>query len=336
MNGFRWGIGLIVAALLSSSAPARAQEELKPWERGVTTQEMQQARLHFRLGLELHQQLLLREAAAEYQRALSHWEHPKIYFYLGRVWMKLGRAVAAYEALRAALRWGQRGLEEHDYGMAQQMQWELLENQIAELEVRCEQAGAEISLDGELLFVGPDRRRVIVSAGKHQLVAKQPEHITEIRDLAIFPGEQQQITIKLRGVEEYANSTRRWPSWRPWAVVGGGVAAAMMGGLMHRLSAARFAAYDREFSLRCAVGNGCRDAEVPDLIERLHRARLQQRLAVSSYVIGGVAVAAGAFALLLNGPRPFSREPRDRSGTKVSLVPSFLPSGIGVSATIGF
>jgi hypothetical protein len=244
--------------------------------------------------------------------------------------------VAAYEALREALRWGRRGLVEHDYEMALRMQWELLETQIAELEVRCEQAGTEISLDGDLLFVGPDRRRVIVSTGKHQLIAKQPEHLTEIRDLAIFAGEQKKITIRLRGVEEYADSTRRWARWKPWAVVGGGIAVAMMGGLMHRISAANFAAFDREFTLRCAAGKGCRDDEVPDLAERLDRAHMQQKLAVSSYVMGGVAMAAGMLLVSLNGPRPFSRQFFAGDGTKMSLVPEILPSGIGVSATMGF
>jgi hypothetical protein len=335
MCRIRWGIGLIVAMLLSSS-PARAQgdQTLEPWERGVTTQQMQQARLHFQLALELHQQLLLNEAAAEYRRALSHWEHPKIYFYLSRVWMKLGRAVAAYEALSEALRWGQRGLVENDYQMALQMQRDLLETQIAELDVRCEQAGAEISLDGELLFVGPNRRRVVVSAGKHQIVAKQPEHRTEIRDLAIFPGEQKQVTITLRAVVEHAGSTRRWASWKPWAVVGGGVAVAMMGGAMHRLSAASFTAYDREFTRRCWPG--CVLAETPDLTERLHRAHMQQKLAVSSYVIGGVAMATGMLLMSLNAPQPSSRQPRDGNAARMSLMPELLPSGIGVSAIMGF
>lgn len=333
MHGFRWGIGLVVAMLLSSGTPAHAQD---PWERGVTAQQMQQAHLHFQLALDLHKQLLLEDAAAEYQRALSHWEHPKIYFYLSRVWMKLGRSVAAYEALRQALRWGRRGLTTQDYEMAQEMRRELLETRIAELEVSCEGAGAEVRLDGELLFVGPDRRRVIVSAGKHQLVARQREHLTETRSIAIFPGEQQQITIKLREVEEYANSTRRWTRWKPWAVVGSGVAVAMVGGLMHRLSAANFAAYDQEFTLRCKAGGGCFDLEVPDLTERLHRARMQQQLAVSSYVLGGVAMVTGTLLASLNGPSPFSRQFLDGNGASMTLVPEILPFGIAVSATIRF
>lgn len=338
MYPFRLSIGLAVALLLSSGARAQAQEDQQqdPWERGVTAQQMQRAHLHFQLGLTLHRQLLLQEAATEYEQALSHWKHPKIYFYLSRVWMKLERPVAAYEALRDALRWGRRGLARHDYEMARQMQKALLGTRIAELEVICEEAGSEVTLDGASLFIGPAQRRVIVAAGKHQIVARKPEHLTETHAIALSPGEQKRVEVELRTVEEIAQSTRMLAGWKPWAVVGSGAVVIMMGGVMHRVSAANFASYDREFRERCMLGGGCRDSAVSDLTDRLRWARRQQQIAVSSYVAGGATAACGLILVYLNKPNLFTRQLLDSQTADVTLVPGLLSPGVGVSAVIRF
>jgi hypothetical protein len=338
IHAFRRSIGVAVALLLSSSAPARAQQDQRPdpWERGVTAQQMQQAHLHFQLGLALHKQLLLQEAAAEYEAALSQWKHPKIHFYLSRVWMKLGRPVATYEALLEALRWGRRGLAQHDYELARQMQRDLLGTQVAELEVACEEAGAEVTLDGTSLFIGPAQRRVIVSAGKHQIVARKPEHLTETRSIALFPGERKRIEVELRAVDEITKPTRLWASWKPWAVVGSGAVVLMAGGVMHRISATNFASYDREFTERCMLGGGCPDGQVSDLTDRLHWARRQQQIAISSYVAGGVTMACGLILVYLNKPKMVTAPLLDWQSSNIALVPGLLSPGVGVSAVMRF
>jgi hypothetical protein len=323
--------------LSSGRAHSQAGHPQQPWEQGVTAQQMEQAHLHFQLALALHKQLLLEEAAVEYEQALTHWKHPKIYFYLSRVWMKLGRPVAAYETLREALRWGQRGLLAHDYEMARRMQEELLATQIAEVEVICGEAGAEVTLDGRLLFVGPAQHRVIVPAGKHQIVAKKPGYLTETSSVAVFPGERKRIGIELRRVEEIASTTRRWESWKPWAVVGTGVTVVMIGALTHMAAASNFANYDREFAERCPSPSGCFDSDERNLSARLHRARIQQGVALSSYVVGGLASACGILFIYLNEPETLIMRTPNPGVPGVSLMPVLpLSPGLGVSAEIHF
>jgi tetratricopeptide (TPR) repeat protein len=336
MYSLRLSIGLAVTLLLSSNARAQVQvnQQQDPWERGVAAQQMQRAHLHFQLGLTLHRQLLLQEAATEYERALSHWKHPKIYFYLSRVWMKLERPVAAYEALRDALRWGRRGLARHDYEMARQMQNDLLGTRIAELEVICEEAGSEVTLDGASLFIGPAQRRVIVSVGKHQIVARKPAHRTETHAVALSPGEQKRVEVELRRVAEIRRSIRLPPDWKYWAIAGSGAAVATMGGLLHWSAQRNFADYDGSFDERCR--DGCSSSEIPDLTDQLHAARRQKQLAVASYVAGGVTMACGLILAYLNKPIPDKRRSFDSRASGISLAPGWLSPGVGVSAEIRF
>lgn len=330
---------LVIAMLRISGEGAHAQvnHSPPPWQQGVTEQQMQQAQRHFQIGVVLHKQLLLEEAAVEYEQALMLWKHPKIYLYLGRVWMKLRRPVPAYKNLREALRWGQEGLLAHDYEMARQMEKELFQTQIAEIDVVCREAGAEVTLDGRALFIGPAQHRVIVTAGKHEIVAKKPGHLTETRSLAVFPGEQQHIDIELRSVEEIAGAERRWQRWKPWAVLGAGAAVAVIGALTHTAAATNFERYDHEFAERCPPPEGCLVSGDDDLTERLHRARIQQRFAVGSYAVGGLAVACGILLLSLNEPKTsIARSPGpERRG--IALMPvSPLSPGFGISAEIPF
>lgn len=321
----------LMATMLLSSGQAHSQaaHQQQPWARGVTSQQMQQAQLHFQLALALHKQLLLEEAAVEYEQALTHWKHPKIFFYLSRVWMKLGRPVAAYETLREALRWGESGLSKQDHEMALQMQNELLQNEIAEIEVICEEAAAEVTLDGKSLFMGPARRQVIVPAGKHQIVARKSNHLTETSSVAVFPGERRSISIKLRRVEEIASTQRRWQSWKPWAVVGTGAAVVVIGALTHTAAAANFARYDREFVERCPPPGGCFDSELGSK-DRLRRARMQQRFAVSSYMVGGLAMACGIVLVWLNEPNAILMHESEQGNMRV-MMPALYPSGFGIS-----
>lgn len=323
--------------LSSGQAHSQAAHQQQPWARGVTAQQMQQAQLRFQLALALHKQLLLEEAAGEYEQALTHWKHPKIYFYLSRVWMKLGRPVAAYETLREALRWGESGLSEQDHEMALQMQDELLQTEIAEIEVICEEAAAEVTLDGKSLFIGPARRQVIVPAGKHQIVARKSGHLTETSSVAVFPGERRSIRIKLRQVEEIASTQRRWQSWKPWAVVGTGAAVVMIGALTHMAAAQNFEEFDIKFQELCPGHHGCLDSQAEELTARLHRARVQQRFALSSYVVGGLASACGLMLVYLNEPRALIIRAPERNMPGVSLEPVLpLSPGIGLSAKVVF
>lgn len=336
MYTFRWRIGVVMVLLLSSSGRAQPQtaQQQAPWQHGVTPQQVQQAHLHFQLGLALHKQLLLQEAAAEYELALSHWKHPKIYFYLSRVWMKLERPLAAYEALQEALRWGRSGLARHDLEMALAMKKDLLATRIAELEILCEEAGAEVTLDGNVICIGSARHRIMVVAGKHQIVARKLAHRTETHAIALSPGEQARVGIDLQSIEEITESTRLMASWKPWAIAGSGAAMTAMGVLLHWSAKRNFEDHDQSFDERCM--NGCNDAEVPDLADQLHTARRQKQLAVVSYAAGGVTMVCGLILAYLNEPNLLNGQLFDSQGPGISLAPGWLSPGVGVSAEIRF
>ena len=67
--------------------------------------------------------------------------------------------------------------------------------------------------------------------GRHQLVARKDGKLTQTEALVLLPGQTQTTTVALLDIGSAAVS-RRWSSWKPWAVVGGGAVLALTGGAL--------------------------------------------------------------------------------------------------------
>jgi hypothetical protein len=167
----------------------------------------------------------------------------------------------------------------------------------------------------------------------HQLVVHKTGYLTETRQLVLSPGQRESVAIELETLEDVRESSRRWAGWKPWAVVGAGVAVGMAGAVAHWRSAANFDAFDARFGeLPCgraadAIGEGCKSGQVPlEAARTLDRARLQQRVAVGAYVAGGAVLATGLALVTLNRPRI----------KDATLEPLVSPSMMGVEVRLHF
>lgn len=354
----RWTVvGALIAAAICAAAPADAQPKRsppaegdvvvlndpdKPWSAGVPMERREAAKAQFEEGNRLFRIPLFAKAADKYKAALADWKHPAFYFNLALAQLNLSQDVEARDSLERALAHGAAGLKAEEHREAQR-QLEELARTLGRIRVICRTPGAEVTLDGVMLFRGPDSHESWVKATDHELTAKKTGYIAEARRLTVSPGELQELELTLITLSEATDRSRRWATWKPWAVVAVGATVAAAGGGLHALSARNFNAYDEGFvGLDCATPSetrptpGCEGSQVPaHLRDQLTSARSQQAIAVGAYVAGGSLIAAGAILLYMNRPRLTEQGAAGMSQQSMAVMPAIGPDSIGVLMRLG-
>jgi hypothetical protein len=333
---------VLACGLIASRAPLHAQPETtslsisiegddKPWNQGVPIATRQAAREVFLEGNRLFNIPLFAQAAQKYLAALAHWKHPAFYFNLALTQLNLGQDVEAHENLKQAVRLGEEPLGADHFREAQK-QLQDLERHLGHIRITCPTAGAEVTLDGATVFTGPGSYEAWVMAKGHEITARKPTYVPQARRVTVAPGKSQTLDLRLHKLVE----DRPWAIWKPWAVVGTGAAVAAAGGVLHAFSARKFHDYDNKFlALPCASEPGCKESEIrPSLTAELSRARLEQRVAVGGYIVGGSVLAAGALLLYLNRPRLLEQDPTSSPALGVAFVPTVSASMLGVLVTV--
>lgn len=348
-------IGVIACGLAAGSAPLYAEapgapagdsaappamegavaagSENDPWNRGVPEATREAARQVFLEGNRLFKIPLFAQAAQKYTEAIGKWRHPAFYFNLAFAQLNLGQDVEAHESLVEATRHGAAPLGEAELQEAKKQLAEI-ERRLGKLAVSCPTPGAEVTLDGVALLTGPGRREVWVKAQAHEITGKRPAYVTQSKRASVAPGAVQVIDLPLRKLLE----DRPFAAWKPWVLVGAGVAVAAAGGVVHGLSSRDFREYDRVFPTLLCASAGCTaeqiEAESPGLPARLDRARREQRLAIGGYAVGGAAIVAGAVLVYLNRPQLADQEGGGPRGPGVALVPVVSGDALGMLVTV--
>jgi hypothetical protein len=322
---FRWAIAILV--ILGLAGPLRAQE--KPWAKGVSEEAKAKAQAELEKGNELFLKGKHREALARYRAAIKHWDHPAIRFNIVRALINIDKPVEAYANLELALKYGKAPHEEQIYQEAMNYK-RLLLGQIAEIEVSCTQAGVAITVDGQQFLSCPGTKSTRFRPGSHEIVGKKKGHLTETKRIVAFPGKKEPVAIKLMTIEDATITKRRWARWKPWAVTGAGALVAGIGGLLQLKAKSDFDQYGEEIA---ACGeSGCLPSELSQSTRDLEsRARLENRIAVGSMIVGGLTVAAGLTAVFLNRPRPYLPERKPAPAGRIGVVPSIGPQHVGLT-----
>jgi hypothetical protein len=310
-------IAVVLALLLLLLLPRAAGAEPQPWAAGVT--EAQKARAQERLDAG-NRKFVERDYAAAlttYRDAAVAWDHPAIRFNIVRCLIQLDRPLEAYDNLKLALAYGAAPLEEAVYAEALTYE-KLLAKQIGELEVRCEQPGAKLTLDGRPLATCPGTVTRRVAPGAHQVVGVRDGYLTHTLEVVVVGGERRSVAVALTPLSEVNVVTRRWRPWVPWLVFGGGLAVVGIGGLVEAKAASDMDAYDRNVATSCGRGGCAGDALAP-LLAQKRSAELEDRIGVGMLAAGIAATSAGAVMLYLNRPR--SRFP-ERIAPAVAVRPA--------------
>jgi hypothetical protein len=310
---------LIALAFLAHVSVAHGDTRDSPWSRGVTDAQKKTAQDLLEQGNQLMLASRFKEAVPIYERALASWDHPAIRFNLVKALIGLDKVLEASENLDKALAYGADPLEEQVYSDALNYQ-RLLKNQIATIEVRCDQPGVQVGLDGKVALAScPGSREIRVLPGQHSIVGAGPSFVTRVTSVTVIGGahEIEAIHLHVQGEEQ-----RRWATWKPWVVVGSGAAIATAGVIFNVMARSERDDLHARTAAECGV-RGC-DA---DRYEELGLRTLEDRVTTYSTVslialgIGGASVIAGGVLVALN------RVPTE--APRVALQPS--PTGITVT-----
>lgn len=340
------GLMMIVLAMPGAARGQSADIEDsadKPWTAGVSMEQRQAARDIFLAGNKLFNEALFGKAAEKYKQALALLPHPFIHYNLAVAQINLGQHLEAYRSLQSALQYGAEHLGQTKHRQALSY-LAMLEKQLARIAVACAQPGARVTLDGRILFHGPGEHEELVYAGEHQLVATGAGHVPDTERVVLAPGQRLRVELEplLPGG---MRRQRRWQAWKPWAVVGAGVAAGVVGGVAHWRAVHNYGAFADELETRgCATPGedveqfmGCPGSAIDgEPGDSLGAARWQWRVAVGSYVAAGAAVTTGLVLVYLNRGRLVQVEPGAIDERGVVVIPQVTSGSVGVSARIRF
>jgi len=322
-------IAVLAALALLLTLPAARAETVRtggePWYRQVPPDARKRAQVLFTKAIDKHQQLLRGEALPLYEQALALWDNPDIQWNLALVLEDMGQYLRAHQELERTLRWGAALGPDRLRQIRDRMQ--VLETQrLARIETYREESAAVITLDGKPWLPRERRRSTLVLPGEHYLAARKSGYFPVTRPVYVKAGQHARVALPMD--EDRFFETRRWPAWKPWAVVGAGFAVAAVGaGLGWRARTDRNIAAD--------VLAGCEelvcDSNRSDLYER---ASVEQGLAIGAIGAGSAAVAVGLALAWLNQPRAHRTEARTPS--KIELTPILSSHRAELSALVRF
>lgn len=326
-------IGVAVAivvgfTLASPGAHARDGTPLPPWYQGVAAADRQAAESLFEEGLSLHRQLLRDRAAGKYEQALERWEHPHMRFNLARLWTDMGQYLRAYDNLERVLAWGLPAFDEGFREDIRTLERTLLEQHLARVHIQCDEPGAEVALDGKPRFVAPGSADVVVRPGEHVVTARKTGFFPVVQAVTVTAGNRGRVTLQM-SVDGLVH-TRRWQPWKPWMVLGAGLASSLIGAGLEWQAARDFDRAAEVFDQEQCAGRPC----LPQPPGLYRRAVWEERVAVVSMIAGGLAMATGLTLVILNRSR--ASRTRDRQGTRLHIEPIFTREGAGLSTRFRF
>jgi hypothetical protein len=295
-------VKLVLLALVLLSTRARADP--RPWADGVSETAQAAALELYGAGNREFAEARYAAALVKYREAIRHWDHPAVHFNIAVCLINLDQPLEAHQHLEKSLAFGSAavGADAYQQGLTYR---KLLAAQLARLAIRCDDPDAQIRVDGTHVLLAEGVATLVVRPGPHQVVATRPGYTAALENVELVAGKTLEVPLVLRPerVAAPARMTRRWPVWKPWAVVAGGSALAGVG-LAFYVSARRdLERYDAGIAASCP--RGC----TPDMVAALgleaprDRARWKQHLAFGLFAGGAIGIAGGTALVLANMPR---------------------------------
>jgi hypothetical protein len=301
--------------------------DARPWARGVTKENQDKAIKIFEEANQHLRDSVFKLAAQRYREALKFWDHPAIHYNLALAMVNLDQPIEMHSALQKAIAYGPAPLEEDKFQRAKEY-IKLVEAQLAQVDIACDSTGAEVLLDGQVLFTAPGAHKGLVRIGEHTVVARKQGYVATTLTQKLGSGETMRLNLKLFTDDELTRYKRPMSPVIPWATIGGGVALLALGGFFHLQAKKGFDDFDDAI----AECGGC--VPSPAVSDLRSSAESKQTLAFVFYAVGALAVAGGGVLLYMSRPRPYRIDPLADQG--VSLVPVVTPDGAGFSASFRF
>lgn len=280
----------------NTSLPGQDGTKARPWILGVSPERQKLAETLYQEGNRDFTSGFFAAAVAKYQAALQHWNHPGIHYNLALAMISLDRPIEAYESIVAALAHGTDGLHPDEYQRATDYR-RVLRQRIAEVEVICDEPGADVTLDGKPIFTGPGHVTAMVLPGKHQVVASKAGYLITIKGFKLAAAARTRLALHLLAEHQNPGPLRRWPAWTPWAVTGVGLGTGAAAAALHWQSGVNSRRLKELAPIYCS--QGCQ--EYPPALRELHdRASWQRSAAYIGYAATATLLATGAVLAYLN------------------------------------
>lgn len=197
-------------------------EEVTPKEKA------EQARTLFHEANAKFEDRQLAEALELYQKAYALWPHPRIVFNMGVTLAMMSRPLEAANMFRIVLEYGPEPVEMHRYKEAQEKYLELM-GTLSVLNVKCEQPGVKIYVDGSLAAECPAQKSVTLTGGRHLVTANLKGYMPLSEDIFLPPGVVAEKNVQLKKFQQgiHYKTVERY-SIR-WPIIAAAVAVATMG-----------------------------------------------------------------------------------------------------------
>lgn len=264
-----------------------------PWSQGVSVDARRAAYQAFVDANDRAQERLYASAIDLYQQAFDLWPNPAFAYNLAVAHLQLNHRLEAYASFEQAVAHGRAPLSGDRYELALQ-QLARLERELSFVEISCHEKGAQVVLDGKVLFIGPGKHRAVTLPGAHQVVATRGGLPPVVETTVLAPGEKAKLALTFEyPMIEIEEPYRRWQgAWKPYAVVAAGAALTLGAVSLDWHSSQLFRRHDRTVREACPLGCefGTEPASVSDPRQRAERV---QRYSIIGYVAGGTALATG-------------------------------------------
>lgn len=167
-----------------------------PWAKDIDADRRATARRLHRLGNQAFGDARFAAALATYERALAVWDHPAIRYNMGECLLRMDRQVEAAHNFGLAIRFGVAPLGQRLYAQAVAYN-SRLRRILGTLRVKCDHAGAVVTLDGRELFVAPGEASEMVAPGRHRLVATRPGFAPTMRTVNVPANGRRLIDLRV-------------------------------------------------------------------------------------------------------------------------------------------
>ena len=288
---------LVVLMLLSATAWAET-----PWEQGVPKETRDKAEALFREGNTFFAQQAHQPALEKYNAAIALWDHPLIRFNMAVTLIRLDKILEAAEDLDSALRFGQQPFSAELYQQALDYQ-KLVQGRVGTVEASCDQADAQVLLDGKPWFSCPGSKKQRVLSGEHAIVGEKAGYMTISRRVVVAGGSTASEKIALLPIESVVKLEYPTARWIPWTVAGGGAAIALGGLGFWFAGRNQMDQFEADFAVRCPTGCDADLADQPDLARDRDSAELKGKIAVSMMIAGGGLTVGGVVWAIMNRPK---------------------------------
>jgi len=303
--------------------------------KNVSAKDEQCALASFHQGNDLLNNGLFPQSVARYREALRCWDHPAIHYNLALALINLDQPIEVYDQLNEAIKYGSDPIGQDKFDHAKEY-LKLVSGQLADVEVSCDKQGAKVALDGKEVFVAPGSHKAKVRVGKHTFFGEKQGYNARVTAPFIGPGETFRIELKLYTAEELTRYHRRWnATWMPYAVIGGGAAFAIAGGLFELSAQSSYKDFDAAVARCNTPTKGCNPNDNPGLLDMRNSGDTKRSIGYVGYGIAGAAIATGVVLVILNRREPYQIRPEDleeeTAKRPVAVAPIVSPGMTGAA-----